>query len=89
MLVFRFLFPDLPEEGSTIPLAVTEIKGRRSFCSGKSNSRPESPEPGYVVVRTSFSGVWKRLCVDPNFKESFQCRRSLKLMKRNIRIITA
>lgn len=48
--LIRFLFPDLPEEGSTIPLAVTEIKGRRSFCSGKSNSRPESPEPGYVVT---------------------------------------
>ncbi|XP_031457100.1 alsin [Phasianus colchicus] len=48
----RFLFPDLPEEGSTIPFQPTEIKGRRSFCSGKSDSRSESPEPGYVV--TSF-----------------------------------
>ncbi|XP_025944050.1 alsin isoform X3 [Apteryx rowi] len=48
----RFLFPDLPEEGSTIPFLVTETKGRRSFCSGKSDSRSESPEPGYVV--TSF-----------------------------------
>uniref|UniRef100_A0A493TSF9 Alsin Rho guanine nucleotide exchange factor ALS2 n=1 Tax=Anas platyrhynchos platyrhynchos TaxID=8840 RepID=A0A493TSF9_ANAPP len=48
----RFLFPDLPEEGSTIPFAATETKGRRSFCSGKSDSRSESPEPGYVV--TSF-----------------------------------
>uniref|UniRef100_A0A8C0I9D6 Alsin Rho guanine nucleotide exchange factor ALS2 n=1 Tax=Bubo bubo TaxID=30461 RepID=A0A8C0I9D6_BUBBB len=48
----RFLFPDLPEEGSTIPFMATEPKGRRSFCSGKSDSRSESPEPGYVV--TSF-----------------------------------
>ncbi|XP_041897353.1 alsin isoform X5 [Corvus kubaryi] len=48
----RFLFPDLPEEGSTIPFLATETKGRRSFCSGKSDSRSESPEPGYVV--TSF-----------------------------------
>uniref|UniRef100_A0A8D0KN05 Alsin Rho guanine nucleotide exchange factor ALS2 n=1 Tax=Salvator merianae TaxID=96440 RepID=A0A8D0KN05_SALMN len=46
----RFLFPDLPEEGSTIPFVVTETKGRRAFCSGKSDSRPESPEPGYVVT---------------------------------------
>ncbi|XP_062972239.1 alsin [Elgaria multicarinata webbii] len=46
----RFLFPDLPEEGSTIPLLVTVTKGRRSFCSGKNDSRPESPEPGYVVT---------------------------------------
>ncbi|XP_053218351.1 alsin isoform X1 [Podarcis raffonei] len=46
----RFLFPDLPEEGSSIPLLVTETKGRRSFCSGKNDSRPESPEPGYVVT---------------------------------------
>ncbi|NWI12528.1 ALS2 protein, partial [Crypturellus soui] len=48
----RFLFPDLPEEGSTIPFLGTETKGRRSFCSGKSDSRSDSPEPGYVV--TSF-----------------------------------
>lgn len=45
---FRFLFPDLPEEGSTIPFQPTEVKGRRSFCSGKSDSRSESPEPGYM-----------------------------------------
>lgn len=48
MLLFRFLFPDLPEEGSTIPFVATEPKGRRSFCSGKSDSRSESPEPGYI-----------------------------------------
>lgn len=47
-LPFRFLFPDLPEEGSTIPFLATETKGRRSFCSGKSDSRSESPEPGYI-----------------------------------------
>uniref|UniRef100_A0A8D0G9J0 Alsin Rho guanine nucleotide exchange factor ALS2 n=1 Tax=Sphenodon punctatus TaxID=8508 RepID=A0A8D0G9J0_SPHPU len=46
----RFLFPDLSEEGSTIPFLITETKGRKSFCSGKSDSRPESPEPGYVVT---------------------------------------
>ncbi|XP_061463962.1 alsin isoform X2 [Rhineura floridana] len=48
--LIRFLFPDLPEEGSSIPLLVTETKGRRSFCSGKNYSRPDSPEPGYVVT---------------------------------------
>lgn len=48
VLPFRFLFPDLPEEGSTIPFLTTEPKGRRSFCSGKSDSRSESPEPGYI-----------------------------------------
>ncbi|XP_077175277.1 alsin isoform X2 [Paroedura picta] len=48
--LIRFLFPDLPEEGSTIPPLVTEAKGKRSFCSGKTDSRPESPEPGYVVT---------------------------------------
>ncbi|XP_060639153.2 alsin isoform X1 [Anolis sagrei] len=46
----RFLFPDLPEEGSTIPFLLIETKGRRSFCSGRSDSRPDSPEPGYVVT---------------------------------------
>ncbi|XP_042314207.1 LOW QUALITY PROTEIN: alsin [Sceloporus undulatus] len=46
----RFLFPDLPEEGSTIQFLVAETKGRRSFCSGRSDSRPDSPEPGYVVT---------------------------------------
>ncbi|XP_019379058.1 PREDICTED: alsin [Gavialis gangeticus] len=46
----RFLFPDLPEEGSTIPPIVTETKGKTSFCSGKTDSRSESPEPGYAVT---------------------------------------
>nr|XP_020670133.1 alsin [Pogona vitticeps] len=46
----KFLFPDLPEEGSTIPLLVTKTKGRRSFCSGRNDTRSESPEPGYVVT---------------------------------------
>ncbi|XP_045150557.1 alsin isoform X2 [Echinops telfairi] len=47
----RFLFPELPDEGSTIPLSTplpTERKA--SFCTGKSDSRSESPEPGYVVT---------------------------------------
>ncbi|KAM9123499.1 alsin [Pangshura tecta] len=48
--LIRFLFPDLPEEGSTIPLLVTETKRRKSFCSAKMDSRSESPEPGYVVT---------------------------------------
>lgn len=46
----RFLFPELPEEGSTIPLSAPPPTGRRSFCTGKSDSRSESPEPGYVVT---------------------------------------
>ncbi|XP_076788173.1 alsin [Arvicanthis niloticus] len=46
----RFLFPELPEEGSTIPLSAPLPTGRRSFCTGKSDSRSGSPEPGYVVT---------------------------------------
>nr|XP_048284752.1 alsin isoform X2 [Myodes glareolus] len=46
----RFLFPELPEEGSTIPLSAPLPTGRRSFCTGKSDSGSESPEPGYVVT---------------------------------------
>ncbi|XP_072473393.1 alsin [Notamacropus eugenii] len=46
----RFLFPDLPEEGSTIPLSVPLPQERKSFCTTKSDSRSESPEPGYVVT---------------------------------------
>ncbi|XP_017452006.1 alsin isoform X2 [Rattus norvegicus] len=46
----RFLFPELPEEGSTVPLSAPLPTGRRSFCTGKSDSRSESPEPGYVVT---------------------------------------
>lgn len=47
----RFLFPDLPEEGSTIePATVPEPRERRSFCSGRRDSGSESPEPGYVVT---------------------------------------
>ncbi|XP_057614854.1 alsin isoform X2 [Chionomys nivalis] len=48
----RFLFPELPEEGSTIPLSAPPPTGRRSFCTGKSDSGSgsESPEPGYVVT---------------------------------------
>ncbi|KAK1336546.1 hypothetical protein QTO34_002577 [Cnephaeus nilssonii] len=46
----RFLFPELPEEGSTIPLSTPLPTERKSFCTGKSDSRSESPEPGYVVT---------------------------------------
>ncbi|XP_051009824.1 alsin [Acomys russatus] len=46
----RFLFPELPEEGSTVPLSAPPPTGRRPFCTGKSDSRSESPEPGYVVT---------------------------------------
>lgn len=46
----RFLFPELPEEGSTIPLSAPLPPERKSFCTGKPDSRSESPEPGYVVT---------------------------------------
>ncbi|XP_075386445.1 alsin isoform X2 [Tenrec ecaudatus] len=47
----RFLFPELPEEGSTIPLSAPLPTERKApFCTGKSDSRSESPEPGYVVT---------------------------------------
>uniref|UniRef100_A0A8C5P1U9 Alsin Rho guanine nucleotide exchange factor n=1 Tax=Jaculus jaculus TaxID=51337 RepID=A0A8C5P1U9_JACJA len=46
----RFLFPELPEEGSTIPLSAPLPTERKSFCTGKSDSRSDSPEPGYVVT---------------------------------------
>ncbi|XP_023568085.1 alsin isoform X2 [Octodon degus] len=46
----RFLFPELPEEGSMIPLSAPLPTERKSFCTGKSDSRSESPEPGCVVT---------------------------------------
>ncbi|XP_036899493.1 alsin isoform X3 [Sturnira hondurensis] len=46
----RFLFPELPEEGSTIPLSAPLPSERKPFCTGMSDSRSESPEPGYVVT---------------------------------------
>ncbi|MEE6490137.1 hypothetical protein FKM82_015786 [Ascaphus truei] len=48
----RFLFPDLPEEGSTIqPTAVpTEPTEKIPICNGRTGSGSESPEPGYVVT---------------------------------------
>ncbi|XP_069471605.1 alsin isoform X2 [Ambystoma mexicanum] len=47
----RFLFPDLPEEGSLIEsCTVPEPRERRSFCSPRTDSGSESPEPGYVVT---------------------------------------
>ncbi|XP_013926177.1 PREDICTED: alsin [Thamnophis sirtalis] len=48
--LIRFLFPDLPGEGSVIPSLMTETKEARSFCTGKKDSEPDSPEPGYVVT---------------------------------------
>ncbi|XP_053521077.1 alsin isoform X4 [Artibeus jamaicensis] len=46
----KFLFPELPEEGSTIPLSAPLPSERKPFCTGMSDSRSESPEPGYVVT---------------------------------------
>ncbi|XP_021105915.1 alsin isoform X4 [Heterocephalus glaber] len=46
----RFLFPELPEEGSTVPLSAPLPTERKSFCTGKSDSRSESPEPGCMVT---------------------------------------
>ncbi|KAM3855270.1 alsin isoform 3-T3 [Vipera latastei] len=51
--LIRFLFPDLPEEGSVIPLLTTEMKGTLSFCTGKKDSEADSPEPGCVVTSSS------------------------------------
>lgn len=48
----RFLFPDIPEEGSTIQPS-TILKGspdKPSICSGRTGLESESPEPGYVVT---------------------------------------
>ncbi|KAM5151552.1 alsin [Mantella aurantiaca] len=48
----RFLFPDLPEEGSTIQAAtiVEENSEKPHICNGRAGSGSESPEPGYVVT---------------------------------------
>ncbi|XP_005373242.1 PREDICTED: alsin isoform X2 [Chinchilla lanigera] len=46
----RFLFPELPEEGSTVPFSAPLPTERKSFCTAKSDSRSESPEPGCVVT---------------------------------------
>ncbi|XP_039210413.1 alsin isoform X7 [Crotalus tigris] len=51
--LIRFLFPDLPEEGSVIPSLMTEMKGTLSFCTGKKDSEADSPEPGCVVTSSS------------------------------------
>ncbi|XP_077304712.1 alsin isoform X2 [Lithobates pipiens] len=48
----RFLFPDLPEEGSTIQAStiVKENPDKPHICNGRAGSGSESPEPGYVVT---------------------------------------
>ncbi|XP_073407624.1 alsin [Dendrobates tinctorius] len=48
----RFLFPDLPEEGSTIQpsIALKEFSDKPHICNGRTGSESESPEPGYVVT---------------------------------------
>ncbi|CAI9597432.1 unnamed protein product [Staurois parvus] len=48
----RFLFPDLPEEGSTIQAStiVKENPDKPHVCNGRAGSGSESPEPGYVVT---------------------------------------
>nr|XP_033800782.1 alsin isoform X2 [Geotrypetes seraphini] len=46
----RFLFPDLPEEGSTINPTALKTPERKPLCSGRTESGSESPEPGYVVT---------------------------------------
>ncbi|XP_066431521.1 alsin isoform X1 [Eleutherodactylus coqui] len=48
----RFLFPDLPEEGSTIQPSTTlkESPDKPHICNGRTGLESESPEPGYVVT---------------------------------------
>ncbi|XP_029462134.1 alsin isoform X2 [Rhinatrema bivittatum] len=46
----RFLFPDLPEEGSTIAPVVIKTPEKKPLCSGRKDSGSDSPEPGYVVT---------------------------------------
>ncbi|OCT63849.1 alsin [Xenopus laevis] len=48
----RFLFPDLPEEGSMIQLlpAPKDSPDKIHICNGGTESVPDSPEPGYVVT---------------------------------------
>ncbi|XP_075036244.1 alsin [Mixophyes fleayi] len=48
----RFLFPDLPEEGSTLQPSTTfkESPEKPHIYNGKTGSGSQSPEPGYVVT---------------------------------------
>ncbi|KAG8432698.1 hypothetical protein GDO86_017080 [Hymenochirus boettgeri] len=48
----RFLFPDLPEEGSTIQLLASskDSPDKPHICCGRTDSGSDSPEPGYVVT---------------------------------------
>ncbi|KAM8933574.1 alsin isoform 2-T2 [Pelodytes ibericus] len=50
--IVRFLFPDLPEEGSLIqpPVTINESPDKCHIYNGRTDSGSESPEPGYVVT---------------------------------------
>ncbi|XP_053554665.1 alsin isoform X2 [Bombina bombina] len=50
--IVRFLFPDLPEEGSSIQasLSAKDSQEKRPICNGRRDFGAESPEPGYVVT---------------------------------------
>ncbi|XP_053453496.1 alsin isoform X2 [Nycticebus coucang] len=73
----RFLFPELPEEGSTIPLSAPLPTERKSFCTGKSDSRSESPEPGkFWPVTLSILGDNKKVLPttkDACFASAVEC----------------
>ncbi|MGH0117624.1 UNVERIFIED_CONTAM: hypothetical protein FKN15_041816 [Acipenser sinensis] len=45
----RFLFPDLPEEGSVIPLPSAASHDKRPHSEEETDSRPESAQPGRLV----------------------------------------
>ncbi|XP_064419608.1 alsin isoform X1 [Latimeria chalumnae] len=49
----RFLFPDLPEEGSVIPFICTELCGNKLQGNEETDSRSQSPLPGLVVTSSS------------------------------------
>uniref|UniRef100_A0A9L0T6G6 Alsin n=1 Tax=Equus caballus TaxID=9796 RepID=A0A9L0T6G6_HORSE len=73
----RFLFPELPEEGSTIPLSAPLPTERKSFCTGRSDSRSESPEPGkFWPVSLSILGESKKILPttkDACFASAIEC----------------
>ncbi|XP_033866344.3 alsin-like [Acipenser ruthenus] len=45
----RFLFPDLPEEGSVIPVPSAASHDKRPHCEEETDCRPESTESGRLV----------------------------------------
>lgn len=45
----RFLFPDLPDEGSVIPVPSAASHDKRPHCEEETDCRPESTEPGRLV----------------------------------------